>query len=57
MNRTLETYLLSMLAPAVALVVFVFLERRKKSAPDEVLEPADSSIAQPKIKLILNRKR
>jgi hypothetical protein len=56
MNHTLETYLLSLIVPAIALMVFIFLERRSK-VPVEVPERAKNSVAQPKFNLIPGRKR
>jgi hypothetical protein len=50
MNQILGIYLLSMIVPAVALAVFVFLERRSRVPEDEVPAVPEGSVAQPKIK-------
>jgi hypothetical protein len=57
MNETVRIYLLSMVVPAIALAGFIFLERRRKDSPDEVLEPAKATVGRPKFKVITGRKR
>jgi hypothetical protein len=56
MNWIVKTYLLRLIIPATALVVFMFVERRSKVPPDEVPEPI-SSVSQPKFKVIPGKKR
>jgi len=58
MNLALESFLLSMLVPAVALAVFILLERHARpSTDDNVRERENETVVRPQIRIIPSRKR
>jgi hypothetical protein len=56
MNRTPTVDLLSLIGPAAALAVFLFLERRSNVSADEQPQSAEPSNAKPKFAVIPSRK-
>jgi hypothetical protein len=57
MNRIVETSLLALIIPTIALGGFLFLERRNKASSDELLELPERTVVQPKFGVIPRRKR
>ena len=57
MNRIVEISLLGLIIPTIALGACIFLERHNKVSSEELLEPSEEIVVQPKFEVIPGRKR